>query len=137
MNSMPSILARLTGSELTIVGLLILWLFVRFGMGMTNGAQRRRTRRHTVLLPVEVDGKKGLKGLTSDLSIGGCKITSNLALRSGQHLTLRLHLPGQEPPIVVERAAVRWVVGKNFGLQFMSLLSSERERLEGLRQWVA
>ena len=137
MNSMPVILARLSGSGLTIIELLILWLFVRWSTGMTNGAQRRRTRRHTVLLPVEVDGKKDLKGLTSDLSLGGCRITSNLAVRSGQHLTLRLHLPGQESPIVVERAAVRWVVGKDFGLQFMLLVSSERERLEGLLQWVA
>ena len=137
MNSMPLVLSQLTGSGLTIVGLLILWVSVRFGMGTTNGVQRRRTRRHTVLLPVEVDGKKDRRGLTSDLSLGGCKITSNLALRSGQHLTLRLHLPGQESPIVVEKAAVRWVVGNAFGLQFMSLLSSERERLEGLLQWVA
>jgi hypothetical protein len=86
---------------------------------------------------VDVDGKKDLRGLTSDLSLGGCKIFSNLALKSGQHLTLRLHLPGQESPIVVEKAAVRWAVGNAFGLQFMSVLSSERERLEGLLQWVA
>ena len=137
MNSMPLILARLTVSGLTIIGLLILWLFARGSTGMTNGAQRRQTRRHTVLLPVEVDGKKDLKGLTSDLSLGGCRINSNLAVRRGQHLTLRLHLPGQESPIVVERAAVRWVVEKDFGLQFMSILASERARLEGLFQWVA
>ena len=137
MNSMPLILARLTVSGLSMIGLLILWLFVRESTRMTSGVQRRHTTRHTVLLPVEVDGKKDLKGLTSDLSLGGCRMNSNLAVRRGQHLTLRLHLPGQESPIVVERAAVRWVVEKDFGLQFMSILSSERERLEGLFQWVA
>src|SRR5262249_4854539 len=70
-------------------------------------------------------------------SLDGCRISSNLAVRHGQHLPLRLHLPGQESPIVVERATVRWVGEKDFGLQFMSIPSSERERLGELLQWVA
>jgi PilZ domain len=86
---------------------------------------------------VEVDGKKGVKGLTNDLSLGGCKINGDLAVRHGQHLPLRLHLPGQGSPIVVERAAVKWVGEKDFGLQFMSIPSSERARLGQLLEWVA
>lgn len=137
MNSMPLILARLTVSGLTIISLLILWFFVKRGNKATNGTQRRRFSRHPILLPVEVDGKEGVKGLTDDLSLGGCRMNGNLAVRRGQHLTLRLHLPGKESPIVIERAAVRWVVEKDFGLQFMSIPVSERIRLEGLLQWVA
>jgi len=94
-------------------------------------------RRHAIFLPVEVDGKKGLKGLTHDLSLEGCRVNGNLAVRHGQHLPLRLHLPGRESPIVVERAAVRWVGEKDFGLQFLSIPSRERERLGELLQWVA
>jgi hypothetical protein len=131
---MPLILARLTVSGLAIMSFLMVWLFVR---QYSNEAQRRRMRRHAIFLPVEVDGKKGVKGLTTDLSLGGCRISSNLAVRRGQHLPLRLHLPGRESPIVVERAAVRWVGEKGFGLQFMSLPSSERERLGELLQLVA
>jgi hypothetical protein len=134
MDSMPLILARLTVSGLAIMSFLMVWLFVR---QYSNEAQRRRMRRHAIFLPVEVDGKKGVKGLTTDLSLGGCRINSNLAVRRGQHLPLRLHLPGRESPIVVERAAVRWVGEKGFGLQFMSLPSSERERLGELLQLVA
>ena len=137
MNSMPLILARLTVSGLTIISLLILWFFVKRSSEETNGTQRRRFRRHTILLPVEVDGREGVKGLTDDLSLGGCRMNGNLAVRRGQHLTLRLHLPGKESPIVIERAAVRWVVEKDFGLQFMSIPVGERTRLEGLLQWVA
>ena len=137
MNSLPLILARLTVSGLAIISLLTLWFFVKRSSEATSGIQRRRFRRHSILLPVEVDGKEGVKGLTDNLSLGGCRMNGNLAVRRGQHLTLRLRLPGQESPIIVERAAVRWVVGNAFGLQFMSLLSSERERLEGLLQWVA
>ena len=134
MYSIPLILARLTVSGLAIIDFLILWLFVKQS---PNEAQRRRMRRHAIVLPVEVDGKKGVKGLTNDLSLGGCRINANLAVRHGQHLPLRLHLPGQESPIVVHRAAVRWVGKKDFGLQFMSIPSSERERLGQLLQWVA
>ena len=104
---------------------------------MTDGAQRRRLRRHAILLPVEVDGTRGVQGLTTDLSHGGCRISGNLAVRRGQHLTLRMHLPGEESPIVVERAAVQWVVEKDFGLRFMSIPSTERARLGELLQWVA
>jgi hypothetical protein len=137
MNSMPFILAQLTVSGLAILGFLILWLFVNRSSGMTDGAQRRRLRRHAILLPVEVDGTKGVQGLTTDLSHGGCRINGNLAVRRGQHLTLRMHLPGEESPLVVERAAVQWVVEKDFGLRFMSIPSSERARLGELLQWVA
>ena len=133
MNSMPLILARLTMSGLAIIDFLMLWLFVK----QSSNDQRRRMSRHAIFLPVEVNGKKGVKGLTNDLSLEGCRISGNLAVRHGQHLPLRLHLPGEEPPIVVQRAAVRWVGKKDFGLQFMSIPSSERERLGELLQWVA
>ena len=106
MYSMSLILARLTVSGLAIIDFLILWLFTK---QCSDEGQRRRMRRHAIVLPVEVDGKKGVKGLTNDLSLGGCRISGNLAVRHGQHLPLRLHLPGQESPIVVERASVRWV----------------------------
>jgi len=135
MNSIPLILARLTVSGLVIIDILILWLLIK--QWSKNDAQRRQMRRHAIVLPVEVDGKKGVKGLTNDLSLGGCRINGNLEVRHGQHLPLRLHLPGQESPIVVERAAVTWVGQKDFGLQFMSIPSSERARLGELLQWVA
>jgi hypothetical protein len=134
MDSMPLILARLTVSGLVIINFLILWLFVKQG---SNGVQRRRMRRHPIYLPVEVDGRKGVKGLINDLSLGGCRIGCTLPVKHGQHLPLRLHLPGQGSPIVIERAAVRWVGEKDFGLQFMSIPSNERERLGELLQWVA
>jgi hypothetical protein len=133
MDSMPLILARVTVSGLAIINFLILWLFVRQD---SNGVQRRRMRRHAIFLPVEVDGKK-VKGLINDLSLGGCRINSDLAVRQGQYLPLRLHLPGQGSPLVIERAAVRWVREKDFGLQFMFIPSSERARLGELLEWVA
>lgn len=137
MDSMPLVLGRLALSGLAIFELLILWLFIKQSIEMAKAAQRRRLKRQPIFLPVEVDGKTGAKGLTEDLSLGGCRMNGNLAIKRGQHLTLRLHLPGQQFPILVERAAVRWVAEKNFGLQFMSIPSGERARLEGVLQLVA
>ena len=133
MDSMPLILARLTVTGLVIINFLMLWLFVK---QCSSGAQRRRMRRHAIFLPVEVDGKKA-KGLTNDLSLEGCRISGNLPVKHGQYLPLRLHVPGRESPIVVERAAVRWVGEKDVGFQFMSIPSGERARLGALLQWVA
>ena len=66
MYSMPLILARLTVSELANIEFLILWLFIK---QCPNGGQRRQTKRHAIFLPVEVDGKKGVRGLINDLSL--------------------------------------------------------------------
>jgi len=66
MDSMALILARLTVSGLVIIDFLILWLLIK---QWSNGAQRRRMRRYAIFLPVEVDGKKGVRGLINDLSL--------------------------------------------------------------------
>jgi len=138
MNSMPQILARLTVSGLVIVNLLMLWLVVRPSTAKTGQeGQRRGATRHRLLLPVDVDGSRLVKGITDNLSVGGCRINGNLDLRRGQVLGLRLHLPGEEFPLVVERAAVRWVAGEDVGLQFLSLPIGQRERLRGLLEWAA
>jgi hypothetical protein len=135
MNSMPQILARLTVAGIATLELLMLWLVIRRGAVQSAiSTQRRRTTRHSLLLPVEVGGKKAGKGLTTDVSLGGCKINGNFAVQGGQHFTLQLHLPWKESPIVVERAAVRWVAGTQYGFQFLSLRSNERDRLQKLLQ---
>jgi hypothetical protein len=123
-----------TGSEIAIINLLLLWLFFRPSAAETTNGLQRRPRRQSLLIPVEVDGKRGS---TNNLSLGGCSVNGNMAVTGGEDFTLQLHLPGQESPIIVERAAVRWVSGNDFGLQFVSLHSVERERLRGLLQWMA
>jgi hypothetical protein len=120
-----------TGSGIALINLLLLW-FV-----FTPSApklQCPRPTRQSLLLPVDVDEKRAF---TSNLSLGGCSVNGNMAVRDGDDFTLRLHLPGQECPIVVQKAAVRWVTGKTFGFEFVSLESVERERLRELLRWVA
>jgi hypothetical protein len=123
------------GSGIVVINLLLLWLLFRPSAAeTTHGLQWRQTRRHSVLLPVDVDGNRGF---TKNISLTGCRVKGNMAMRRGEAVMLQLHLPGEESPVIIERAAVRWVGGNDFGLQFLSLQSVERERLRGLLQWVA
>jgi hypothetical protein len=135
MDAMPQLLARLTVAGIATLELLMLWLVIRRGAAeSTISSQRRRSTRHSLLLPVDVGGKKVGKGLTSDISLSGCRINGNFAVQSGQHFMLQLHLPWKESPIVVDRAAVRWAAGTDVGFQFVSLRSDERHRLQKLLQ---
>lgn len=117
------------GSGIALINFLLLWLLFT-----PNKLSVRRPKRQSLLLPVEVDGTRGC---TNNVSLGGCSVNGNMAVRRGDDLMLRLHLPGQEDPIVVEKATVRWMVGKTFGFEFVSLQSVERGRLQELLRWVA
>jgi hypothetical protein len=44
-------------------------------------------------------------------------------------LTVKLFLPDHEWELKLERAVVRWIEGKTFGLEFLSLRPAQRERI--------
>ena len=44
-------------------------------------------------------------------------------------LELRIYAPDIEWPLMIEAASVQWVSGQTFGLAFVRLRESERERL--------
>ena len=69
------------------------------------------------------------EGDAFDLSAKGCQIFSEHALEQGAYLGLRLSLPGQADPVRVNVAAVRWVAGQKYGLEFISIAAEDRERL--------
>lgn len=71
----------------------------------------------------------GGEGTLIDLSIRGCRVDSETKVQPGINLELRIHLPDHEPPIQIELAAVRWTRGREFGLEFTSLDTDQRERL--------
>ncbi len=50
-------------------------------------------------------------------------------MAEGLDVQLSIHLPDQSPPVKVERASVRWVSGRAFGLNFILIFPSERTRL--------
>ena len=102
----------------------------------TQSLNSRRHRRYNVYLPVSLlkddctpEHILG-EGDAFTLSDNGCQIFSEVGLETGAHLGLRLFLPGQEIPIHVGLAAVRWVRGQKSGLEFILVTGKERKRLE-------
>lgn len=82
--------------------------------------------RTTFCAPPMLDGI----GSVLDLSAGGCRVESAVALTPGSALELRIYAPGLEWPLMVEAATVQWVSGQTFGLAFFRMAESERRRLE-------
>ena len=92
--------------------------------------QQRRAARFPVQYTLELLGQHDAgDGTVSDLSIGGCKVATEASVYIGMYLPLRVYLPGQETPLNVDQAAVRWAKEQQFGLQFVSMRPEEEERL--------
>ncbi len=68
-------------------------------------------------------------GTVSNLSTAGCMVGSDLVVLAGWSLKLRLYLPDQDAPLVVDQAVVRWSRGLEFGVEFLAMQLKEQERL--------
>jgi hypothetical protein len=56
-----------------------------------------------------------------------------MTVRAGDYLfSLCLQLPPPQLPVTIEIAVVRWVRGEEFGVEFLSLASGDREQLHQL-----
>ena len=100
------------------------------GQGHTD---RRRAARFPVEYTLYWLGQHDAgAGTVSDLSMGGCKVDTKASVNIGMHMPLRLYLPGQETPLEVDQAAVRWTKEQHYGLEFMSMRPEEEERLHHL-----
>ncbi|MDZ4855586.1 MAG: PilZ domain-containing protein [Nitrospirota bacterium] len=73
----------------------------------------------------EIEGE----GTITNISTSGCRAESDINMAEGLDVQILIHLPGQSPPMSVERASVRWVSGDAFGLSFILFFPSERARL--------
>jgi PilZ domain len=67
----------------------------------------------------------------TNISTSGCRAESDINLAEGLDVQVTLQIPNS-PPVKVERASVRWVAGRAFGLSFILFFPSERARLRTL-----
>ena len=65
-----------------------------------------------------------------DLSRKGCRIESRLQAITGMKVNLLIHLAQDDSPILIEHAVVRWCGIREIGIEFQSLASPHRERLD-------
>ena len=72
------------------------------------------------------------KGIVRNLSRGGWRIEGDRTVTPGTILTLTVWLPRESIPVKVERAIVRWVSGRAFGIKILVMEPAEGMKLERL-----
>ena len=72
------------------------------------------------------------QGKTLDVSISGCKIESDRQVEAATKVECRLYIPGFDWPLRIDEAAVRWVKGRTFGLEFVRIRPEEQKKLKKL-----
>jgi len=89
----------------------------------------RQARREVQLTVSFIGDARGI-GIVRNLSSGGCKIESEVQTKDTQLLVLRLSLPHEAVPVVIDVAGVRWSKSPTFGVQFLSVKEAEQQRLD-------
>ncbi len=90
---------------------------------------RRVYPRYPMELPVTLEGDQWEgEGTSRDVSAGGCRVQSAVKVEVGSYFRITLY-NNQNPAMAVDLAAVRWVRGKEFGLEFLYMHPEEYERL--------
>ncbi len=93
--------------------------------------ERRQVQRFPFECPIAYSGNNfaGV-GTVSNLSAGGCKVKSYTPVDSGMDLEVRVYPLDPYSPIKVDKASVRWVTGRDFGLEFLNLEAGEQAQLQ-------
>lgn len=79
----------------------------------------RKNQRFKESAPVYYRGYDSTgEGVVIDLSLNGSHIKGKMPVAEGMGLVLYVTLPGEPEPLVIEHAAVRWVKGLDFGVEF-------------------
>lgn len=68
-------------------------------------------------------------GTILNLSPGGCRIVSEIAVMIGQQYQLIIQPPLASTPIMVDSAVVRWSHSHEFGIKIVSIGPEQEERL--------
>jgi hypothetical protein len=94
--------------------------------------ERRATPRFRVQFRSTLSASTKLEGtgIILDLSMGGCRIESPVTVEPGFSLKLSIYVPDVDWPLMIEAASVQWVSDQVFGLAFIRIRDTERQRLE-------
>ena len=92
--------------------------------------EQRQHVRYQVEFPALLAGDCAGMGIVYNLGMGGCKIVSDLEVRTGALLTIHLKVSDQSSAIAIQAARVKWTMKLEFGVEFHELQGQERVRLE-------
>ena len=95
-----------------------------------TGFNIRKNYRFKRLVPMQYlgDGFAG-QGMIEDISLSGSYIAGYTPVSVGMALTLKLYVPGDLKPLLIDHAIVQWVKGSEFGVDFGTLQPPVAERI--------
>ncbi|MEY4528872.1 MAG: hypothetical protein RL768_2591 [Nitrospirota bacterium] len=85
-----------------------------------------------LVVPVRLGEVVEGEGAIVDLSIGGCRLLSDMPLNIGQEYNLILQISLERPPIPVDAAVVRWTDASIYGLKFTSVAPHDESQIRDL-----
>ncbi|MBH0190360.1 MAG: PilZ domain-containing protein [Nitrospira sp.] len=94
----------------------------------------RRQKRFAVQLQsiMIVAPRKEWAGVVMNLSKTGCLIECDAQVYAGMSVAIRIEVPAEAAPLLIDRAAVRWNRGRQVGVSFVSITQPQQERLNQL-----
>jgi hypothetical protein len=69
------------------------------------------------------------EGILNNLSLMGCSIRCDREVLCGSEVRVSVLLPNQTPTLSIELGTIKWVQGKEFGVEFLRLPFEARQRL--------
>jgi hypothetical protein len=109
---------------------LALQFFRRYKIELADLREYERLRAK---LPVSFSGDQCEgNGTTVDLSMKGCWIDSEQRVRKGTLLRVSLMGPDGRSRVEANMAAVRWSLGRGFGVEFITLEPEQRDSLRAI-----
>jgi hypothetical protein len=98
---------------------------------------QRQHERYIVEFPARFAGDCDGTAIVYNLGMGGCKLVTDRPLTVGGMVALYLDIPQQAFAFTVRMAAVRWTLKYEFGMEFLGMEESHRERLVRYLQTLA
>jgi len=91
--------------------------------------EQRQHIRYQVEFPATFAGDHTGLGIVYNLGMGGCKVVSDLVVKTGARLTVHLRIPEQPIAITIQAATVQWILNLEFGVEFLEMQERERASL--------
>ena len=99
--------------------------------------ERRKLERIPVTFRASFGATLGglREGVVTDVTMSGCCLQSHAPVPVNTYLELWLQTSPIAPRIVVELAAVRWVLDNQCGIEFLGFRPEDKAQLERLIEW--
>ena len=73
-------------------------------------------------------------GVIVDISLTGCRVQSELSVQKNDALGVLIDVPGWDNPLYISQAIIRWANAPEFGLEFIQMELTDRQRLHEVVQ---